>query len=109
MLEQFWRGFSAAVGETSELTISNVIDALDEDLGAHFFPADGENGRDPRQCPACADGRLGLKLGRNGGFVGCSNYPDCAFTRPLTVDPADGDAPAGSQGRWASIRKPATR
>ena len=95
VLEQFWKGFSAAVGETRELRISDVIDALDEDLGAHFFPADGENGSNPRQCPACADGRLGLKLARNGGFVGCSNYPDCAFTRPLTVNPADDDGPAG--------------
>ena len=95
VLEQFWQGFSAAVGDTRELTISDVIDALDEDLGSHFFPVDGANGRDPRQCPACAGGRLGLKLGRNGGFVGCSNYPECTFTRPLAVNPADGDAPAG--------------
>ena len=95
VLEQFWKGFSAAVGETRELTISDVIDALDEDLGPHFFPADGGNGSNPRQCPACADGRLGLKLARNGGFVGCSNYPDCAFTRPLTVNPNDDDGQAG--------------
>ena len=95
VLEEFWRGFSAAVGETKDLTVSKVIDALDEDLGPHFFPTDGEDGGSPRKCPACADGRLGLKLGRKGGFVGCSNYPDCAFTRPLTVNPADEDGLAG--------------
>jgi len=72
-----------------------VIDALDRDLGPHFFPADDGNGRDPRTCPACADGRLGLKLGRHGAFIGCSNYPECAFTRPLTVDPKDAEVPAG--------------
>ena len=95
VLEEFWRGFSAAVGETSELRVSNVIDALDRDLGPHFFPDDGEDGRDPRTCPACADGRLGLKLGRSGGFIGCSNYPDCRFTRPLTVNPQETDDRAG--------------
>ena len=95
VLEDFWRGFSAAVGGTTELTISDVIDALDRDLGPHFFPADDGNGRDPRTCPACADGRLGLKLGRHGAFIGCSNYPECAFTRPLTVDPKDAEVPAG--------------
>ncbi len=95
VLEEFWRGFSAAVGETKDLTISKVIDALDEDLGPHFFPTDGEDGDSPRKCRACADGRLGLKLGRKGGFIGCSNYPECAFTRPLTVNPADEDGLAG--------------
>ena len=95
VLEEFWRGFSTAVGETRDLTISNVIDALDEDLGPHFFPTDGADAPDPRKCPACGDGRLGLKLGRNGGFIGCSGYPECAFTRPLTVNPKDADGPAG--------------
>ena len=95
MLEQFWRGFSAAVGGTKDLKIGDVIDALDKDLGPHFFPADGGNGRDPRTCPACAGGRLGLKLSRHGAFIGCSNYPECAFTRPLTVDPGDAEIPAG--------------
>ena len=95
VLEQFWRGFSAAVGGTKDLKIGDVIDALDKDLGPHFFPADGGNGRDPRTCPACAGGRLGLKLSRHGAFIGCSNYPECAFTRPLTVDPGDAEIPAG--------------
>ena len=86
VLGQFWIAFSKAVGETKDLSISNVIDALDEDLGPHFFPTDeDEPDKNPRACPACAGGRLGLKLGRKGGFIGCSNYPDCRFTRPLAV------------------------
>ncbi len=90
VLGQFWTAFSKAVADTKGLSISDVIDALDKDLGAHFFPTDpDEPDKNPRACPACAGGRLGLKLGRNGGFIGCSNYPDCRFTRPLAV-PGDG-------------------
>ncbi len=86
VLRDFWQAFHSAVEGASDLSITQVIDALDEDLGPHFFPVDPENpGKDPRACPACQAGRLGLRLGRNGGFIGCSNYPDCRYTRPLAV------------------------
>ncbi|MGE0252635.1 MAG: type I DNA topoisomerase [Dongiaceae bacterium] len=84
VLHEFWEGFSAAVGKTKDLTITQVIDALDAELGPHFFPT-REDGSDPRLCTACG-GRLGLKLGKFGAFIGCSNYPECKNTRPLTVD-----------------------
>ncbi|HET6198558.1 MAG TPA: type I DNA topoisomerase, partial [Acetobacteraceae bacterium] len=70
MLRAFWDEFSKAVDQTKDLKISDVIAALDEDLGPHFFPA-REDGTDPRGCPACGNGRLGLKLGRYGSFIGC--------------------------------------
>src|SRR5262249_59687225 len=54
-------------------------------LGPHIFPP-REDGGDPRQCPQCGNGRLGLKTGKFGAFVGCSNYPDCRYTRPLVAD-----------------------
>ena len=85
VMRAFWTEFSKAVDQTKDLKISDVIDALDRDLGPHFFPA-REDGTDPRLCPSCAKGRLGLKLGRHGSFIGCSNYPGCQFTRPLAVD-----------------------
>jgi DNA topoisomerase-1 len=84
LLTEFWTAFSAAIEETKDLRITEVIDKLDAELGPHFFPI-REDGRNPRKCPACDDGRLGLKLGRNGGFIGCSNYPDCGHTTTLTV------------------------
>ena len=88
LLRDFWTDFFAAVEGTSDLTITNVIDALDEDLGPHFFPVTPEK-PNPRACPACADGRLGLKLGRHGAFIGCSGYPECAYTTALAVGAAD--------------------
>jgi len=91
LLRDFWKDFSAAVGETKDLKISQVIDELDHVLGPHIFPH-GEDGADPRKCPACENGRLNLKLGRFGAFVGCSNYPDCKFTRQLGAKPGEGDA-----------------
>ncbi len=90
VLREFWKSFSAAVGETKELRVKEVLDKLDEELGPHFFPANDNGGKSPRVCPSCADGRLGLKLGKFGAFIGCSNYPECRFTRKLgIVDPND--------------------
>src|SRR5689334_1876979 len=90
LLRDFWKDFSAAVGETKDLKISQVIDELDHVLSPHIFPQ-GEDGVDPRKCPACENGRLNLKLGRFGAFVGCSNYPECKFTRQLGAKPGEGD------------------
>ncbi|MCC7048559.1 MAG: topoisomerase DNA-binding C4 zinc finger domain-containing protein, partial [Alphaproteobacteria bacterium] len=91
VLRDFWQDFSTAVAGTKDLKIRDVLDKLDEELGPHFFPArpDGSN---PRVCPACGTGRLGLKLGRHGAFIGCANYPECKFTRPLAVMDGSGEA-----------------
>ncbi|MFL5256986.1 MAG: type I DNA topoisomerase, partial [Rhodopila sp.] len=90
VMRAFWDEFSKAVEQTRELKISDVINALDADLGPHFFPA-REDGSDPRVCAACGTGRLGLKLGRYGSFIGCSNYPQCQYTRRLAIDPGNDD------------------
>ena len=97
VLRDFWQSFSKSTEETASLKFSEVLDALDEDLGPHFFPA-GEDGdaQAARLCPVCKEGRLSLKLGRYGAFVGCSNYPDCKYTRQLAVGANgddDGDSP----------------
>ena len=97
LLAQFWRDFKAAIDSTSELTITNVIDVLDEDLGPHFFKKD-ESGELMRSCPNCSGGRLGLRLGKFGAFIGCSNYPECKFTRQLVTNGKDKDAEAGVVG-----------
>src|SRR5580658_10023873 len=85
VLRNFWRDFSGAVDGTKDLTIGQVLKALDETLGLHFFPDDG-SGRDVRRCPACEGGKLSLKLGRFGAFIGCSNYPNCRYTRALGLE-----------------------
>jgi DNA topoisomerase-1 len=84
LLRDFWRDFIAAVGEIKDLKISQVIDSLNEMLGAHIFPPRADGG-DPRQCTVCGTGQLSLKLGKFGAFIGCSNYPECRNTRPLTA------------------------
>lgn len=94
LLRDFWGAFSEAVNETKDLRISEVLDKLDDLLGPHFF-RDAGNGKDPRKCPACDDGRLNLKLGKFGAFIGCSNYPDCRFTRPLEVSDGLNEANGG--------------
>ena len=88
VLRDFWNDFSAAIEGTKELRVRSVLDALDDELGPHFFPI-REDGTDARICPACNEGRLGLRLGKHGPFVGCSQYPECKFTRKLSVDGGD--------------------
>jgi DNA topoisomerase-1 len=95
VLRDFWRDFIGAIDETKDLKISNVIDALDALLAPHLFPPRADGG-DPRQCPTCTGGRLTLKLSKFGAFIGCSNYPECRYTRPLTV-PADGSGDIGTK------------
>jgi DNA topoisomerase-1 len=90
VLSQFWTAFSGSVDDTKELRVAQVLDALDQLLGPHFFPDDG-SGHDPRVCPTCNAGRLSLKLGKFGAFIGCSAYPECRFTRPLTTSEGAGD------------------
>jgi DNA topoisomerase-1 len=89
LLRKFWQDFTAAVGEVKDVPRSQVIDALDELLGPHLFPPRAD-GTDPRLCPVCGTGRLSLKLGQFGAFIGCSNYPECRNTRPFSVPGADG-------------------
>jgi len=95
VLSDFWRDFIGAVDEIKDLKISNVIDALDALLAPHLFPPRADGG-DPRQCPNCSGGRLTLKLSKYGAFIGCSNYPECRYTRPLSL-PADGTAEIGTK------------
>jgi DNA topoisomerase-1 len=94
VLRDFWRDFSSAVDGTKELRVAQVLDALDELLGPHIFPETG-NGTDPRVCPSCGAGRLGLRLGKFGAFVGCSNYPECRYTRQFAV----GDGENGGEAQ----------
>ena len=91
LLADFWRDFSAAIGDTKTLRITQVIDTLDAILGHHIFPTPAD-GSDPRVCPSCADGKLNLKLGRFGAFIGCTNYPECRYTRKLGQTEADAAA-----------------
>ena len=88
LLRDFWREFSAAIDGTRELRTSHVLDSLNELLGPHIFPA-REDGADPRLCPLCHKGQLSLKLGKFGAFIGCSNYPECKFTRILSPNGQD--------------------
>jgi len=96
VLRDFWRDFTAAVEEIKDLRVSEVLDALNDLLADHIFPA-REDGSDPRRCPTCGTGTLSLKLGKFGAFIGCSNYPECKHTMQLS-DAATGqssDAAAG--------------
>ena len=94
VLGRFWRDFSAAIAETSELRITEVLDKINEVLEPHLFPPT-EDGSDPRVCPNCGAGRLSMRTARSGGaFIGCSNYPECRYTRPFGPPDAEAEASA---------------
>ncbi|MGF1605796.1 MAG: type I DNA topoisomerase [Rhodothalassiaceae bacterium] len=101
VLEAFWAEFKRRTDEVLNIRNATVIDAINEHLGPLIFKPTKER-PDPRACPQCADGRLAIKPGRYGAFIGCSNYPDCKYTKPLgqeakkTDDAVEGDKVLGS-------------
>jgi DNA topoisomerase-1 len=121
VLRDFWRDFSNALAGTKDLRTTQVLDSLNELLGPHIFPAKAD-GSGPRVCPSCGGGQLSLKLGKFGAFIGCSNYPECKFTRTLSggnetsaveggdrpgvkvlgIDPASGDEITLRDGRFGA-------
>ena len=97
LLKNFWTDFRAAVDETAELRITEVLEKINEVLAPHLFPDTGD-GTDPRICKICGEGRLSMRTARSGGaFIGCSNYPECRYTRPLAGEEqgTDGIPPEG--------------
>jgi DNA topoisomerase I len=101
VLRDFWKDFSAALDGTKELRTGQVLEALNDLLGPHIFPDKGD-GSNPRACPTCGSGQLSLKLGKFGAFIGCSNYPECRYTRQLAAPAAgqgaEGEAAGAEQG-----------
>jgi DNA topoisomerase-1 len=95
VLTRFWRDFSAAVAETADLRIGEVLEKIDDFLSPHLYPLRAD-GSDPRSCPTCGSGRLHLKTARSGGaFIGCKNYPECRYTRPISTGDDAGSAVDG--------------
>ena len=112
VLRDFWKDFTAALAEVKDLRITQVIDSLNDMLEPHIFPAKAD-GSDARACPSCADGKMSIKLGRFGSFIGCTNYPTCNYTRPLSTNSAEAASaiPAGGilLGNDPETQMPVTR
>jgi DNA topoisomerase-1 len=83
VLGRFWKDFKVSIDEAMDQSITEVLEKINEALEPHLFPVE-EAGVDPRQCKNCGSGRLSMRTARSGGaFIGCSNYPECRFTRPF--------------------------
>ena len=103
LLREFWEEFTGAIAGTKDLRVGEVLEALNGVLGEHVFPQRADGG-DPRTCPTCGTGQLSLKLGKFGAFVGCSNYPECRYTRPLSIPDNDGEASAEGGSGTPGVR-----
>lgn len=88
VLEDFWTAFKAKTQEADKLRITDVLLLLEDVLKDYIFPP-RDDGTDPKSCPVCQEGSLSLRLGKFGGFVGCSRYPDCSYTRQLSSQNTD--------------------
>ncbi|MEM9636143.1 MAG: type I DNA topoisomerase [Pseudomonadota bacterium] len=99
VLRRFWRDFSAAIAETADLRITEVLEKINEVLEPHLFPPN-EDGTDPRLCPNCGSGRLSMRTARSGGaFIGCSNYPECRYTRAFGPPGEEDDSGIPPEGK----------
>jgi DNA topoisomerase-1 len=103
VLESFWRDFKPKSDEVMERKPSEVTEVLDEFLSDYLFPPRADGG-DPRMCPKCIEdgrtgGRLALKGGRFGAFIGCVNYPECSFRRRFGQAGEHGEGEDGAMGR----------
>ncbi len=96
LLRRFWKEFNETAEGTLKLRNAEVIDKVNEALADHIFP-ERADGAPPRQCPLCNTGQLSFKPGRYGAFIGCSNYPECRYTRQLGGEetPAEAASPDG--------------
>jgi DNA topoisomerase-1 len=84
VLQNFWIDFKQTIKDASAFRIAEVIDQLEIDLASFLFASNID-----RKCPNCSNGKIGLRLGKFGSFLGCSNYPECNYTSPLSGDPLD--------------------
>lgn len=101
VLADFWQDFYATVQQVSPFKTSEVLQKVDEALEKHLFPTP-----ESRVCPECGKGTLSLKVGRFGAFIGCSNYPECKFTRQFSSAVVDED---GEQKAEVEIIEDTTR
>lgn len=88
VMTQFWKSFKETIDQTQEFTITDILNRLDADLSFHLFHSTDEKAR---ECPKCGQGRVSLKLSRYGAFLGCSNYPDCKYTKQVGSDNIDSE------------------
>jgi len=100
VLSRFWEPFHGVTDATQNLRTTEVIDRLEEGLSFHLFHGQDEA---TRVCPTCQTGRVSLKLSRFGAFLGCSNYPECRYTRPLGKEDTENPAPAMEEPKEIAI------
>lgn len=96
VLRDFWKDFIAKINDSKELSVSQVLEALDAELASYAFGA-AKSDKDPRLCPACSNGKLGLKIGRFGPYIACSNYPECNHKAQLGEMTSAAQADDGSE------------
>jgi DNA topoisomerase I len=104
VLSDFWNDFNATIHEVKERDFGEILEILNQALEHHIFPPT-EDGKDPRACPSCGTGKLSLRLGKFGGFIACSSYPDCNYKRQVTDAGGADQEEGGDEPRMLGIDK----
>ncbi len=92
VLGDFWTDFTQTVGAARELDFVEIFEGISDELALIAFPDSPSDGHE-RLCPNCGKGRLSIRMARGGsGFIGCSGYPECRYTRPLFPGPRNGNS-----------------
>lgn len=89
-LKKFWKDFYTDTSAVMEKPFSEVLEVLNQKVGGHIFGRD-EKGALKDTCPTCGTGKLGLRLGKFGAFIGCSNYPECKHTMQIFTEEGGGE------------------
>lgn len=106
-LKNFWMKFNGNIGEVSKYSISDILDNLNKNISPYIFGVD-EKGHAKHDCPVCKTGKLGIKIGGFGTFIGCSNYPECKYTKSFSVekDGAEGEESGESSSSDKKVFEP---
>ena len=83
LLSDFWRDFKKHLDKMTDLERSEILNTLESELEQMFFSTEDNQFDASKKCPKCADGKIGLQLGKYGAFIGCNNYPECKYTKQI--------------------------
>ena len=84
IMNSFWVSFKETSDKVMEVKNVDVVSKIEASLIQQIFRCiNGKELSQLRICPTCKEGEIGVKTGKFGAFLGCSEYPTCSYKRGL--------------------------